>query len=278
MEPETYEEIIRGRRVSTMTALHPHAEAQSRLAFLLRPHVKPGWEALTELLTRAAWDSDFGTDVCVCQQGKDPETGSRYLEELSFEVVNEQKMRDIREKAEDLSARGVRRVFAIFIKKGEICEWSQAEGKFVALKTPDVLDDPLLIRPIPVKALMDFAASENEVAKALILKGNSAIEELKQNVHQQGADEGRKLGIDEGRKLGIDEGRKLGIDEGRKLGIDEGALNGRRETLLEQLGDRFGDVPREFNTRIRQANVEELRQWSKKLLTAPTMADVFGMN
>jgi hypothetical protein len=38
--------------------------------------------------------------------------GRRYLEEVTFEIINEQSMKDIRDKAEDLTARGVRRVFA----------------------------------------------------------------------------------------------------------------------------------------------------------------------
>ena len=248
VQPEvTYDEIIRGRKVTALTALHPHAEAQNTLAFLIAPHVKPGYRALTELLTRASANSDFGTDVCVCREGTDPETGSRYLEEISFEVVNEQRMRDITEKAEDLVHRGVRRVFAIFVKKGEAREWSRTEGKFVPLNENGMIEDSLFIRPIAVKALIDFALSEDEVARALIVKGNAAIEAFKQEVH------------------------KLGV----KLGVDEGQLKGRRETLIEQLGDRFGHVPAQIEARVRIANPAQLRAWSKNLLFAASLEDVF---
>ena len=255
VKPEvTYDEMIRGRKVSAMTALFPHAKAQNGLAFLIAPHVKPGYVALTELLTRAAEDSDFGTDVCVCREGTDPETGSRYLEEISFEVVNEQTMRDVREKAEDLIRRGVRRVFAIFVKKSQACEWSKATNAFVTLDNADVLEDELFVRPIAVKALLDYRLSENEVARALDLKGNPAIESLKENA------------------------RKLGVDEGRKLGVDEGLLHGRRETLVELVNDRFGDIPTDIEARIRTAGLAQLRQWSKMLLTAGSLNDVFTGN
>jgi len=285
VQPEvTYDEIIRGRKVSAMTALFPHAKAQNDLAFLIAPHVKPGYDALTELLTRAAVGSDFGTDVCVCKSGIDPTTKSRYLEEISFEVVNEQKMRDITEKAEDLIHRGVRRVFGIFVKTGEVCEWSKAENEFVPLNKDGFIEDPLFVRSIAVKALVDFALSEDEVARALIVKNNSAIVAFKQDAHKRGVDEGRKLGVDEGRKLGVDEGRKLGVDEGRKLGVDEGrklgvdegVLKGRREALIDQLGERFGEIPTDVSARIHAADIAQLRDWSKKMFTVASMDGVFA--
>ena len=49
-----------------------------------------GYVASTELLTRTEKGFDFATDVCVRQEAIDPETGGRYLEEISFEVANTQ--------------------------------------------------------------------------------------------------------------------------------------------------------------------------------------------
>src|SRR5262245_57620536 len=118
VQPETTrDELIRGRRVVAMPALPPHADQQFELGYVIGAHVKPGFTGSAELLTRVSKGSDFATDISVRRSGTDPETGQRYLEELSFEVVNEQTMRDITEKAEDLTARGVRRVVAIFVKK-----------------------------------------------------------------------------------------------------------------------------------------------------------------
>ena len=56
-----------------------------------------------------------------------------HLEEVSFEVVHEQSTKDVTERAEDLTARGVRRIFAIFVKKREVREWSRSEGAWKTL-------------------------------------------------------------------------------------------------------------------------------------------------
>ena len=260
----TRDEVIRGRKVVAMPALFPHAKAQGQLAFLIAPHVRPGYVMPTELLTRAALASDFATDVCVCREGIDPKTGSRYIEELSFEVVNEQKLRDISDKAEDLIRRGVRRVFGIFVKTGEVCEWSNDVQKFVPLNPDGALEDELFVRPIAVKALLDHAASEVEVAKALITKKNSVIVKLEQQAEKRG------------HKKGLDEGHKKGLDEGHKKGLDEGQLRGRRIALIELLAERFGDVPPAFRVRIEGATIDQVRAWMQRLFSASSLDDVFA--
>jgi hypothetical protein len=55
-------------------------------------------------------------------RGHRPATGTRYLEELAFEIVNEQSLGDITKRAGYLSARGVRRIIAIIVKLGEVRE------------------------------------------------------------------------------------------------------------------------------------------------------------
>ncbi len=129
MKPETREELIRGRRVVAMPAHPPHADRHFGLDYVLGAHVVPGYVGSTDLLTRSAVSSDFATDTCVRRRGEDPRTGTRYLEELAFEVVNEQSPRDIREKAQDLATRGVRQVFAVFVKTGKVCVWSKSRRR-----------------------------------------------------------------------------------------------------------------------------------------------------
>jgi hypothetical protein len=182
----------------------------------------------------------------------------------------------VTEKAEDLILRGVRRVFAVFVKTGAVCEWSKTENKFVPMNKDGVIEDPLFVRPIAVKALFDYALSEDEVVHALNVKNNSAIVALKQHAEQHG----HKLGVDEGRKLGVDEGHKLGVDEGHKRGVDEGVLKGeikaRREILIDQLGDRFGDVPTDVHARIHAADLAQLRGWLKRVFAAASIDAVFA--
>jgi len=63
--------------------------------------------------------------------------------------------------------------------------------------------------------------------------------------------------------------------EAREEGREEGEASGRAALLLELLGDRFGEIPAETQARLRTAAPDELRAWSKKLLSASTLEDVF---
>lgn len=50
----------------------------------------------------------------------------------------------------------------------------------------------------------------------------------------------------------------------------------RREMLCEQLGERFGTLPEEASARIQNAGLEELDRWSRRVVRAPTLADVLA--
>jgi len=264
-------ELVRGREVDVSGAEPPHADAQARLAFLVLAHVVVGFVVSTELLTRMGRGSDFATDVCVRKDGTDPRTNTRYLEEVVFEIVNEQKKRDVTEKAEDMLRRGVRRAFAIFVKTGEICEWSAKKRKFVSIDSDGLILDRVFVRPVPVQSLLDQAAGEAEAALALIAKRNPAIVKHEQDVEKLG----RKKGIVEGRKKGIVEGRKAGLAEGRKAGLAEG-LDVGRELLLSMIGMRFGAVPSPLRQQILAADAQTLQLWGRRLMTSGSLEDVFA--
>ncbi|XXY16639.1 DUF4351 domain-containing protein [Sorangium sp. So ce216] len=236
----TRDEVIRGRKVVAAPSLEPHAEQQVRLDFLIAPHLQPGYIGAADLITRVANGSDFATDLSIRRAGTDPATGRRYLEELSFEIVNEQSMRDVREKAEDLVARGVRRVFAHFVKRDEIAEWSAAEGRFVPFAPDATIEDPCLVRPVPVRALLDGAVAEREVVRALERKGNPEIEAIKARERQTALDEGQ------------------------------------RAMLLRLLGARFGDVPESARSQILAASGERLAAWAERILAVSTLDELFA--
>ncbi|WP_437633361.1 DUF4351 domain-containing protein [Sorangium sp. So ce854] len=241
VRPEvTRDEVIRGRKVVAAPSLEPHAEQQVRLDFLIAPHLQPGYVGAADLITRVANGSDFATDLSIRKAGTDPATGRRYLEELSFEIVNEQSMRDAREKAEDLVARGVRRVFALFVKRDEVAEWSVAEGRFVPLAPDATIEDPCLVRPVPVRALLDGAAAEREVVRALERKGNPEIEAIKARERQAALDEGQ------------------------------------RALLLRQLRARFGEVPEARRAQVLAASGERLAAWAERILVAGTLDELFA--
>jgi hypothetical protein len=200
---ETRQEMVRGRRVIASPAQPPHALRHNTVDYVVRAHVAPGYEAATDLLTRVGPGSDFATDTCVLRSGIDPATDTRYLEELAFEVVSEQSLRDITERAEDLCNRGVRRLIAIFVKKNEVAEWSGEHGRWMPLPLDAKLEDPTLARPMLVQALLDAAMADNEVVEALAAKGNPRLAQREAEAHATGRTEGRPEGRTEGLTRGI---------------------------------------------------------------------------
>jgi hypothetical protein len=239
--PETRQEIVRGERLFAQPALAPHGDRHFGLDYVLGAHVGSGFIGSTDLLTRAAHDSDFATDTCIRKAGDDPETGQRYLEEVAFEVVNEQSLKQITERAEDLCRRGVRRVFAIFVKTGTVKEWAPRKSTWVALAPEGAISDPCLTRPLTVRALVDAAAADDEVARALEAKGNPAILVMKAASEHRGAQR-------------------------------EAAL-----AVLAVLSARELDVPARVRATIEAStDLEALRHWLARAITAATAAEVIG--
>jgi hypothetical protein len=179
VRPETREEMVRGERIFAQPALAPHGDGHFRLDFVLGGHVSTGYVGSTDLLTHVLHGSDFASDTCIRREGEDPATGDRFLEEVAFEVVHEQPLKKATERAEDWSRRGVRRIFGIFVKKGTVEEWLPKAKKWRAVDLGGVISDPCLVRPLSVKALLDAAVAEDEVARALEAKGNPAILAMK---------------------------------------------------------------------------------------------------
>jgi hypothetical protein len=232
---EMREEMVRGRRIVAAPAKPPHAERHCEVTYVIRAHAAAGYLAATDLLTRVGPSSDFATDTCVRKAGIDPETGTRYLEELAFEVVSAQSMSDITERAEDLSNRGVRRLIAIFVKKGEVAEWSAKSKSWVALSRDAKLEDPTLARPMVIRALLDAAVADNEVAAALHTKGNPQLAEYEAKAREEG------------------------LAEGTSKGIAKGIAQGRIEEACETLGIPLGPNEHAQMEALDVAGLEALR-------------------
>lgn len=245
------EEIIDGRVVQTMGANPEHAEAHTRLDFVIMPHVREGFIAATDLLTRINEKSNFATDTCVRKIGTDAATGKRYLEELSFEIVNEQSLSDVTDKARNLTERGVRRVFAIFVKIDEIREWSVTRNAFVPLDKDSFIEDPLLIRPIAVRSLLDLSAAEAEVLEAFIQKNHPGVDRIRRDASEEAHKKGHKKGFDEGRR------------------------EAPRAYFTDLVLAKFHVIPDDLKQRIDGASNDDLTQWGRRLLTATSLDEVF---
>jgi predicted transposase YdaD len=81
----------------------------------------------------------------------------------------------------------------------------------------------------------------------------------------------RREGLREGRREGHREGHRDGRREGRQIGRREGAA----EMLLRVLRARFGRIPAGTRQRLADASPVQLNQWSRRLLNAERLEQVF---
>jgi hypothetical protein len=185
--------MVRGRRILQAGANPPHADTQAGIAAIITGHMRQQYALSTELLTRFTEDSNFATDVCVRKDGTDPCTDERHLEELVFEVVSEQRISEITERAEDLAARGVRRIIGVFLKKQCVGEWSPSGRSWRWLPPDSLLDDPCLASPIPVQTLLQATSAaqvQDAVARGIVDINHPVIEKVRNDGLQQGLVQG----------------------------------------------------------------------------------------
>lgn len=239
-EPEVnrYERIgERGQQVAS-PATEKHGDPHFHLDQLLGPHLGKGYVGSVDLKTRVDVKQELASDTCVRRAGIDPETGTRYLEELVFEVVYKRSLEDTDARAQALAERGVRRQIAIFVKTGEVKEWSAASQGWRPLDLRRSLQDRCLAQPLPLRALFDAARAEVAMARALEAKGNSAIVEMKA----------------------------------------QSKAEGRAESLLTILEARGFVVPKDAREGILATDDQEiLERWVRLAVTAPSLDDVLGV-
>jgi hypothetical protein len=185
VEPEAGTELIGGEIRKALPAEPPHADEQCNIAYVIRSDVAPGYAASTELLTRVDAGADFATDACIRKVGRDPETGSRYLEEISFEVKHKQSQADITARARQLIGRGVRRVFVIHVREdaqgmlhaGPVKEWLARQNDWFELPPHAEIVDRCLSQPVKIQALIDATEADNHVARTLLARNNAVLAE-----------------------------------------------------------------------------------------------------
>lgn len=76
---------------------------------------------------------------------------------------------------------------------------------------------------------------------------------------------------------GRQEGMETGMQQGILLGEERGLLGGRQQTLAEQLTERFGPLDNTATARIASASLDELKHWTRQILTARKLEDVFRL-
>jgi Putative restriction endonuclease len=178
VEPETRWEVIQGARIQASPARPPHADRHFTMDYVLGGHLAAGYVGATDLLTRWSSEDDYATDTSVRRAGLDQATGERHLEEMAFEVAYTQRRAELEARARLLAERGVRRIFAVFVKDGTVEEWSREAGIWQALIPGTNIEDACLAEPVPVRALLDAAAADEAVARALVARRHPVITEF----------------------------------------------------------------------------------------------------
>ena len=201
--PETRYEVLDGKQVYVAPADPPHAVTQSALTVLLQAHRAEGFIVAVELLTRTSLIDDFAPDVSVYAGAPDPRPGRHQLAQLAFEIASTQALSNARDKAHRLAARGVRRVFALDLKRARVLEWAHAEGRWAPLDPAGHITDPALAVPLSVAALLDAAGADDAVARALRLKRHPEFLAERAEGRAEGHSEGHSEGRAEGRSEGL---------------------------------------------------------------------------
>ena len=73
----------------------------------------------------------------------------------------------------------------------------------------------------------------------------------------------------------IAEGKAQGIQQGMQQGMQQGIQQGEISILLRLMRTKFGALSNEIETRINQANSEQLLSWSDNVLSAQTIDEIF---
>ena len=215
VEPETRWEVIDGARVQTPPAQPPQADRHFTMNYVIGAHLAPSYLGASGLLTRWSSDNDYATATSVRRAGTDEATGERYLEEMVFDVVDAQQREDLEKRARLLSRRGVRRIFAVFVKEGRLEEWPHEDETWKVLAPTAVIEDHCLSVPLPVRALLDPGAAEEAVVRCLIARKHPVFEEYFQARRIEGFCEGRRKAL-----YGTLAARGLTLDTHQRARID----------------------------------------------------------
>lgn len=81
--------------------------------------------------------------------------------------------------------------------------------------------------------------------------------------------------FEEHEQAGLQKGLEQGLEQGLVLGLQKGRLEGRLETLHQLLEFRFGKLEADHLQRLNSATPEQLDSWTRAIIAAPSLDDVF---
>lgn len=267
--PETPYEMVDGELVYVPPSDYDHGDRQSKAAALIDACVRSEFSVVTEVLTRVSRTTDIAPDISVYPRARDPATGRRQVAELAFEVVSTQSLANAADKARRLSARGVRRVFAIDVERNRVMEWSSGLEAWRLLDIAARIEDPVLAVGLAIEPLVKAAVMDDAIARALIAKNNPVIAAEKAASHSKGEEEGLARGLAKGLVKGLAEG----LAHGRQ----EGVVDGVQRSLLQLLAARGIALDEPDRARIlEERDLQRLERWLARAVHGASLADVLA--
>ena len=259
--PETRFEVLDGTVELVAPSDEPHGSRHSKISALLEAYAASGYDVASDMLTRTSAKNDLAPDASVFPATRDPLTGGRQIEELAFEVLSTERLGHAAKKARALTARGVRRVFAIDVERKRALVWSATTNTWEILSLDSAIEDCALALPLPLRALVEAMSADDAVAQALLVKKNPVITRALAGAERKGKAEGRR------------EGKA----EGRREGERKGALKGAIKTLLAVLEARGLKVRKKHETQIRSTDKEAvLAAWIVRAVTCASVDELLA--
>lgn len=233
-------ELDDGKLVYVPPAEEPHAVSHGALGALLWAHRASDRSVAIDMLTRVSELSERAPDAAIYPSERDPRTGGRQLEELAFEIMSTETRSDAAHKADQLSKRGVRRVFAIDIVRKRAFEWSAKLEDWTILASNGRIEDAALAVPLPISALVDAAHAEAAMVHA-----------FRERRHPEFVAE-----------------REEGREEGREEAL--------RAILKRQLVQKHGPLAPAHVARLERARTTQLERYLDRVLIMTTIDDALA--
>ena len=95
-------------------------------------------------------------------------------------------------------------------------------------------------------------------------------------IRSEGMLQGERKGMLQGERKGMLQGERKGMLQGERKGMLQGKREMLLELLLELLEQRFGPLSSSTRAQVDAAASEQLRAWSRRVLTAMNLDDVFA--
>jgi Uma2 family endonuclease len=269
--PESRYEVWDGRVEYVAPADEPHGRLHCKIGALLEAHVTSDYSVASDMLTRTSRVDDIAPDASVYPIERDPQTGTRRLEELAFEIASTESLVNAARKAEKLAARGVRRIFAVDVERQRVVEWSRDTGAWSILDRDGSIVDPTLAVPLPIAALVTAAAAKDAMAHALFETKNPVLMEHVAIERREARREGEAIGLAKGEAVGLAKGEAVGLAKGEAVGLAKGEAVGLAKGVVAFLDARKVALTAEQRARILgERDMARLQGW---LLAATTCTD-----